>query len=164
MTSVDTFEFVPADEESVASDTTSDHVSGNSSSGCHTKSSGEDGGRDEKKVIEKMVDHETFTVQIWRAMVTNVLVFTALAITLVTHTFLANEQQKSFEQAVRHTRLYISCLYWTIYCYCVFHFAFPNRHLIFLYPHYFCISLISTVRPGGSYCSRFCRDTPREYT
>ena len=90
-----TFEFVPADEESVASDTTSDHAL---LTGSIYAESSED--RDEKAVIEKIHERETFTVQIWRAMVTNVLVFTALAVTLAVHKVLADEQQKSFEQAV----------------------------------------------------------------
>lgn len=96
-----TFEFVPADEESVASDTTNDHAL---LTGSIYAESSED--RDEKAVIEKMHERETFTVQIWRAMVTNVLVFTALAVTLIVHKFLADEQQKSFEQAVSTVSLY----------------------------------------------------------
>lgn len=100
MTSVDTFEFVPADEESVNSDEEEDVLDSETTSPS--------GGRDEKKVIEKMTEGDSFQVQICRAMATNVLVFTCLAVTLVTHKFLADEQQKSFEQAFDQAALTVA--------------------------------------------------------
>ena len=69
--------------------------------GSSTPTAPESVERDEVKEIKNYSKKETSQVRRWRGIATLALLGTALAVTLVTYRFLAEEQEDNFRQAVR---------------------------------------------------------------
>ena len=57
--------------------------------------------RKEIQAIEVMAFAETFRVDLWRMIVTSILLITAVAITITTFYFLDREKSRNFDTAVR---------------------------------------------------------------
>ena len=60
-----------------------------------------DGRRDEVGEVRKMSSKDTNRLQLWRIVVTGVLLLTAFAVTFTTYTLLKQQEDENFQTAVR---------------------------------------------------------------